>query len=263
MVDMPLIAPSSEGKRLRLLMVNSNTSQSVTTQLADRVSTLGWPIDVSSATAPFGAAYVEGRAEVTIAAHATLVAIANAVQRSSASFDACVIGCFGEPGLFAARELFHFPVVGLAEAAMLTAAQIAPRYAILTRSERWPAMLSELAVTYGQSSRCAGAFSLARLGLDVHGDKEKVAAAVADVAVEILEKTDAGALVLGGAALTGLASFVQTHVPVPVVDALAAAVGQACLLARLGLAKATRGSYAAPGSRRLIGIDEDLAAQFR
>ena len=46
--------------------------------------------------------------------------------------DAAIIAAFGDPGLAAARELFDFPVVGMAEAAILTAVQLGGRFAIVT-----------------------------------------------------------------------------------------------------------------------------------
>src|SRR3954451_8964849 len=42
--------------------------------------------------------------------------------------DAYVVACFGDPGLDAARELAHGPVVGIAEAAMHAAALVGRRF---------------------------------------------------------------------------------------------------------------------------------------
>ena len=46
--------------------------------------------------------------------------------------DGCIIACFGEPGLREARRRFDFPIVGMAEASMLTAMQLGGDFAILT-----------------------------------------------------------------------------------------------------------------------------------
>jgi Asp/Glu/hydantoin racemase len=37
-------------------------------------------------------------------------------MKAGDQFDACLIACFGEPGIAAAREVLPFPVVGIAEA---------------------------------------------------------------------------------------------------------------------------------------------------
>ena len=47
-------------------------------------------------------------------------------------FDAAIIAAFGDPGLRGASELFDFPIVGMAEAAMLTAWILGRRFAIVT-----------------------------------------------------------------------------------------------------------------------------------
>ncbi len=76
--------------------------------------------------------------------------------------DAAVIAAYGDPGLVAARELFDLPVVGMAEAAMLTACQLGARFAVVTFA---PALLPwyEDAVALAgcrrvapASTRCAG-----------------------------------------------------------------------------------------------------------
>src|SRR3954471_11621069 len=152
--------PASKA-RLRLLLVNSNTNTELTAKLAAQAA-VGHEdaVEITALTPPFGAPYVETRADVAIAAHAILVAIAKAVRAAPQRFDACVIACFGEPGLAAAREIFDFPVVGLAEAAMHTAAQVSTRFALLSRGEAWTPMLRELVTLYGFERQCAGIFSL-------------------------------------------------------------------------------------------------------
>lgn len=47
-------------------------------------------------------------------------------------FDAAIIAAFGDPGLFAARELFDAPVIGMSEAAMLTALMLGKRFGIVS-----------------------------------------------------------------------------------------------------------------------------------
>lgn len=54
------------------------------------------------------------------------------IQTHEDDFDAFVIGCFGDPGITAARELTDTPVVGPAEATFHTAAQISDRFSCLT-----------------------------------------------------------------------------------------------------------------------------------
>ncbi len=50
------------------------------------------------------------------------------------SFDAAVMAAFGDPGLGGAREMMEQPVVGLAEASLLTACMLGGRFSIVSFS---------------------------------------------------------------------------------------------------------------------------------
>jgi allantoin racemase len=251
-------------RRLRLLLVNSNTSSDVTAMLAAQAGAgREDAIEITAVTPPFGAAYVEDRVDVVVASHAILVAIAKAVRATPQPFDACVIACFGEPGLAAARDMFDFPVVGLAEAAMHTAAQVSTRFALLSRGDRWTPMLRELVALYGFERRCAGVFSLEGLRAQGHDVPADIADAACEHARHIMRHAEADALILGGAALTGVAPKIQPRLAIPVIDSLSAGVGQAYHLAGLGLVRPQRESQRNAKQEALLRNDEDLAEFLR
>ena len=78
-----------------------------------------------------GPASIECDYEIMLAQPGTIAKVIEAERQGA---DAVVIDCMGDPGLFGARELFSFPVVGLAEAAMLTACMVGQRFSIVTFS---------------------------------------------------------------------------------------------------------------------------------
>lgn len=65
-------------------------------------------------------------------------------------YDAAVIGCSGDPGLFEARRMLHIPVTAPLEAALHVAATLHPRVAILV-ADGWEAhvLYRDLARHYG------------------------------------------------------------------------------------------------------------------
>ena len=73
--------------------------------------------EIDTITAPWGLPYIATRAEATVAGHVILKMLAGHHR----NYDAAVIAAFGDPGLGGARELFDIPIVGISEAAMLTA----------------------------------------------------------------------------------------------------------------------------------------------
>jgi len=52
------------------------------------------------------------------------------------NIDAYVIACFGDPGLYAAREITNKPVIGIAEAAITMSKFIAPNFSIVSVLDR-------------------------------------------------------------------------------------------------------------------------------
>ena len=114
---------------MRLLLLNPNTTEAVTERLAGTArAAAGAGTQIIPLTAPRGVPFIASRAEAQIAGVVALEMLAEHHGR----YDAAIIAAFADPGLFAARELFDAPIVGLAEAAMLTACMLGRRFSIVT-----------------------------------------------------------------------------------------------------------------------------------
>jgi len=207
-------------------------------------------------TARRGVPYIATRAEAQIGGAIALEMLAAA----GSDIDAAVIAAFGDPGLFGARELFDFPVVGLAEAAMLTACMLGRKFAIVTFARALGPWYQECVTMHGMDARCAGIRTLDgafKSISDVQGEKEEMLVALANRAIE---EDDADVVILSGAPLAGLADKVRDRVPVPLVDPTAAAVRQAETLVTLKPRKAVAGTFRRPDPKPTIGLAEPLAA---
>jgi Asp/Glu/hydantoin racemase len=179
---------------------------------------------------------------------------------AGSSVDAAIIAAFGDPGLFGARELFDIPVVGLAEAAMLTACMLGRRFSIVTFARALAPWYQECVTMHGLDARCAGIRTLDgafQSISNVQAEKEDMLVALANRAVE---QDDADVVILSGAPLAGLANKVSHRIPVPVIDPTAAAVRQAETLAVLKPRKAVAGTFRRPDPKPTIGLAEPLAA---
>src|SRR4051812_39638710 len=119
----------AEGSLVRILVLNPNTTASVTDLVVASGKAVASPgTELVAATAPRGLPYIVTRAEAAISGAIALEMLAGAKPEP----DAAIIAAFGDPGLLAARELFDFPVVGLAEAGMLAACMLGRRFAIVS-----------------------------------------------------------------------------------------------------------------------------------
>ena len=240
---------------MRILLLNPNTSPTITALLhAAAHPAVAAGTEVVPMTGMRGVPYIASRTEAAVGAVVALEMLAE----HGAGFDAAIIAAFGDPGLGAARELFPFPVVGLAEAGMLSACMLGGRFGIVTFSPALEAWYHECVAWHGLERRCAGVFAL-REGFRTI---EAVAAEQADALVSLAHEAVAGGadvVVLAGAPLSGLAATVRDRIPVPVVDCVIAAVKQAEALVTLRPRKATAGSFRTPGPKPTTGVDGPLA----
>ncbi|MDI3381805.1 aspartate/glutamate racemase family protein [Xenophilus aerolatus] len=202
-----------------LLVINPNTSTSVSALLQQHVSAaVGGGVDVHTLTARFGAPYIASEASYALAQHAVLDAWAVA-RAQGLSPDAVLVGCFGDPGLFALREGAGVPVSGLAEASFLAAARHG-RYAIVTGGERWKPMLERLAHALGQGSALAGVHTVAPSGAQLAADPAGARLLLAQACREAVERFGADAVILGGAGLAGMGADIAPQLQVPLIDSV-------------------------------------------
>jgi Asp/Glu/hydantoin racemase len=102
-----------------ILAINPNTTAAVTALVEGQLRAASPAIEWRMATGRFGARYITSEASFAIASHAAIDAWAEQAE----GCEAVLLACFGDPGLFALRELSSVPVVGLAESAMQAASE--------------------------------------------------------------------------------------------------------------------------------------------
>jgi Asp/Glu/hydantoin racemase len=208
---------------VKLLLLNGNTDEAMTERMAAGARAMGTH-EIIHVTAPFGARYIASRAAAAVAAHAVLDALAARVGRDNPEgFDAAIIGCFGDPGLEAAREFLPIPVVGMAEAAILDASRRAPRVAVLTGGAAWVPMLEEFFLLRGFGAERVRVAAIPPTGDVIAREPRRAAGLLAETARAEIAR-GAGAIVLGGAGLVGLDALLAPELPVPVLCGLRAAV---------------------------------------
>ncbi len=210
----------------RLLVINPNTTASVSALLQRHVqAVVGDAVSVRTLTARFGAPYIACEASYAVANHAVLDAWAVACTPPSRGEletpDAALIGCFGDPGLFAMKDGAGVPVSGLAEAAFSAAAWHG-RFAIVTGGERWRPILSRLAHSLGHGHTLAGIHTVAPNGAQLAADPAGARVLLAEACREAAERFGAQAVILGGAGLAGMAADIAAEVPVPLIDSVQA-----------------------------------------
>ena len=211
----------------RLLLINPNTSASITALLQRHAQAAAGPqVEITTLTARFGAPYIACEASYAVAAHAVLDAWASAIAPGQPRFDAVLIGCFGDPGLLALRQVSQLPVTGLADAAFAAAAAQG-RFAIVTGGARWKPMLERLAHSLGFCEQLAGIHTVEATGAELAADPLAAQVLLARACSEAVRQFGVSAVILGGAGLAGMAAQIQPVVAVPVIDSVLAGVAYA------------------------------------
>jgi Asp/Glu/hydantoin racemase len=244
---------------MRILLANPNTTAAVTQLLlAAALPVAAAGTEILPLTAPRGVPYISSRAEAQIGGAQLLETLAEHAPGA----DAAIVAAFGDPGLPAARELFDLPVIGMSEAAMLTACMLGRRFGIVTFASALGAWYEECVALHGLAGRCAGVRCLDGAFRDIAEVQAEKEALLVDLALRAVEQDGAEVVILGGAPLAGLAAKVAERIPVPLVDPVAAAVKQAEALVSLAPRKARAGSYARPAGKASTGLSEALAARI-
>jgi Asp/Glu/hydantoin racemase len=137
----------------RILLINPNTSETTTAQMAAiAASEAPRGTEVIGATARRGAPMILTAEELAFAASEVLE-IGLAAARD---VDGIIIGAFGDPGLAALRQRAGVPVVGIAEAAMLEAAEGNRRFGVATTTPALIEVIAERAHELGLAERYTG-----------------------------------------------------------------------------------------------------------
>ncbi|SPA38307.1 putative hydantoin racemase [Cupriavidus taiwanensis] len=244
---------------MRILVLNPNTSEGITARLMAAANEAAAPgTELVPLTASRGVPYIATRAEAQIGGAIALEMLAE----HHGQFDAAVIAAFGDPGLMGARELFDLPVVGMAEAAMLSACMLGRRFAIVTFARALGPWYEECVDMHGLRSRLAGIRMLDGSFASVSDVQEEKEAVLVELANRAVVEDEADVVILAGAPLAGLAARVRDRIPVPVVDQMAAAVKQAEALVALQPRKATAGTFRRPDAKPTLGLPAALAARI-
>jgi allantoin racemase len=212
--------------RVRLLLVNPNTSRAVTRWLADEARRVaGDRFDVVAVNADSGVAAIETPDELDRVASAVEAALA---AHSDAS--AAIIGAFGDPGLAAARNSDPRPIVGLGERGLLAAGRGGRRFAIVTLGAAMIETIASRAASLGLAGQLAAIhvlpFTIAEMIEDRDARRDAIAAAVR----ASVEQTAVEAVLLGGAPFAGMGHALARALRMEVLDGVAACVEAVRLL---------------------------------
>lgn len=215
---------------MRLLLINPNTSTHITQRLALSARGALHRGDTLTAVTAEGSPQVVRSALDLQQAHTNTLALA---QAHAARHDAIVLAISLDGAAVALRERYPaLPVVGMTEAALMTACLRAQNVGLLTLGASVLPLYRERVAQIGIGSRVI-AYAAPEAPTAFAPDAHDVVPVVLDLLVaacEQLRRDGAQIIVLAGAVLCGYADALQAHCDVPVLDGVACAVRQLRML---------------------------------
>jgi len=151
--------------------------------------------------------------------------ILDQVERLAQTVDAIVIGCFCDPCLHQARDLVQIPVIGVGEASMTYASQIAEKFIIATPVDL--NYMSELVERAGMTRKVTSVRYIDTPISEWNSKRDEVLSKIADATRDAITHEGVETVVLGCCALAGFEREVENMVGIPVFNPKLAAMSLA------------------------------------
>ncbi|KPM40252.1 hypothetical protein AK830_g6308 [Neonectria ditissima] len=217
----------SQQRSLRILLLNPNSSTSMTNGMAEaaRKLSLSDSVEISTYTAPSSVpGSIDGQKDIDDSAKAVLDDAALAKDLESDKYDAVLVACFSVHPLVSQLSKYqHLAVTGIFEASITTSLSLTPaplgdeKWAIVTTGKFWEDHLADGVKAFlGQSSTTdnsnfAGVFSTGLLAGDFHSiSAQEIRAKLEAATSKIFASGNVSRVVLGCGGMAGLEDAIRT-----------------------------------------------------
>lgn len=217
---------------MTIYVVNPNSSQHVTDGIDHAVE----PMRASSTVPIEARTLAEGPPGIETQAHvdgvvAPLLAHCAALEDKASAF---VIACYSDPGLAALREQSARPVLGIAEASILTAMTMGQRFGIISILSKSIPRHMRYVGAMGVMDRLAADQPL-DMGVLELADETRTFERLKAVGTRLRDGARADVVILGCAGMTAFRTDLETFLGIPVVEPCQAATAMA--IGRVALQK--------------------------
>lgn len=208
---------------MQIRIINPNVVLPMTRDIGDAATTVAGPNTRIVAVSPVvGPTAIECHMEFVFAAAGVVDTIAKAEKNEKD--DAYIIACSCDPGLEAAREITHKPVVGIGEAAITYAKMLGFNFSIVTVLPATKKMNEQRVRFFGAERHCLSIRPSCVGVLEFREDPERGIRALYEQSELAVREDRAEAIVLGCAGFAAIAKDFSNKLGVPVLDGVTLAV---------------------------------------
>lgn len=237
---------------MKLKIINPNTTEGMTAKIgACARAVAARDTEIVAVSPSMGPASIESYYDEALSVPGLLEEVRRGEEQG---VDGYVIACFGDPGLYAARELARGPVLGIAEAAMHVASMVGTGFSVVTTLERTCNMAWHLAERYGMTRFCRNVRASDLPVLDLEQPGSDARRVITEECRRALEQDRSDCIVLGCAGMADLCEEISDAIRAPVIDGVASAVKLAEAMVALRLGTSKRGDWARPLPKQYSGM---------
>ncbi|EST11192.1 aspartate/glutamate racemase family protein [Sporolactobacillus laevolacticus] len=225
----------------KLLVINPNTSEDMTASIHEVITGVLPHVDVRVVRPTTGPESLESFYDYQIAAYELI----KMVQKDQQTYDGILIACFGDPGLYALKEICSCPVIGIAEASFSAALLLGKKFVVITALQKAVPMMEDLIDQYGLEKRCATVRAINLDVLAIEQDRGSKYARFIEVGRSCVAD-GAEVLILGCASMTGLKEKMEDSLHIPVIDPVVTGIKMLKMIVDTGLNTSKAGLYQEP-----------------
>jgi allantoin racemase len=207
---------------MRILIINPNTSQDFTQTIdATAKKHAANTTEIVTVNPEDGPDYLD-----TPAAQAMQIPkVIDIIRKNEKKYDAFVIACGADPGLEESRQVTP-RVLGISQAAVMTACAIAPKFSFLNVVEWQKTLAADRMRRYDvEPSRCVSARCVGSgIGNDIVVNRQNKRELWYEVGKQCIEQDGAAALILSCAGTSDLREFLEERLKVPIIAGAISAV---------------------------------------
>ncbi len=212
-----------------LYVMNPNSSVSVTAGIDDAMAPLRkFGVPISCTTLAEGPPGIENQKQADLVVPPLLTQALTLESKASGY----VIACFGDPGLHAMRDQTDLPVLGIQEAAVMTALTMGQRFGVIAIL---PGSIPRHLRAFGAMGvlgRCAGDRALG-LGVEELANPDATMTRMIEVGTRLRDEDGADVLIMGCAGMAQYRNVLQDRLQMPIIEPCQAAAAMA--LGRIAL----------------------------
>jgi len=235
---------SKGGKIVKILVININTSQSITNKMREvifKVKRADSEVDV--VCPKHGPASIDSSYDEAYAVPPTLELVKEA---NKGDYDAILLGCFCDAGVEAAREISDIPVIAMEEATYALATTLGNKFGLLTETQPRVAMKELHVRRAGLLQRLASIRALGLSTADLDAQPEQTKSAGLTLARRMVKEDGAEVIIMGCAAMSGYSDDIERELGVPVLDPTVVSFKMTEMIADIGLCHSKIGLYHPP-----------------